>query len=247
MSLAALTPGRRSPVATASLLGALAEVPDPRDPRGLIHPLPAVLGLTVVAVLAGAKSLEAIAQFGRDHGVALAHALGFRRAKTPVKSRLSTLLRRLDPAALDAALRKWLAGRHAAGWAVVSIDGKSARGSADGEVPCAHLLAAYAPQAAAVLGQLRVGAKTNEHKAALRLLGILPPLAGAVVTADAMFTHRDFCAAVRGRGGDYLLPVGDNQPTLKADIAAALADPGGLSPLRAAAGRSGAAVGGVGR
>jgi hypothetical protein len=234
-------------MAAVPLLDALAEVPDPRDRRGSVHPLPAVLGLTVVAVLAGMTSLEAIAQFGRDHGAALAFALGFRRAKTPAKSRLSTLLRRLDPAALDAALRAWLAGRHAAGWAVVSIDGKSARGSGDGEVPCAHLLAAYAPQAAAVLGQLRVDGKTNEHKAALRRLGILPPLAGAVVTADAMFTHRDFCDAVRGRGGDYLLPVDDTQPTLKADIAAALADPGGVSPLPAAAGRVRAAGGAVGR
>src|SRR5205085_2409064 len=83
------------------------------------------------------------------------------------------------------ALTQWLATRHAAGWAVVTLDGKTLRGSADGDVPGVHLLAAYAPQAAAVLGQLQVDAKTNEHKAALRLLGILPPLKGAVVTADA--------------------------------------------------------------
>jgi hypothetical protein len=128
-----------------------------------------------------------------------------------------------------------LAGRHAAGWAVVSLDGKALRGSATGEAPAVHLLAAYAPQAAAVLGQLPVGATTNEHKAALELLGILPPLNGAVVTADAMFTHRDVCAAIRGRGGDYLLPVKDNQATLQADIRAALTDgEPGVSPLPAA-------------
>src|SRR5205807_871665 len=109
-------------MSSPSLMEALAEVPDPRDPRGKRHPLPAILGLTVVAVLAGMKSLEAIAQFGRDHGPALAFALGFRRAKTPVKSRLSTLFRRLDVAALEAALGRWLAGRHADGWAVVSLD-----------------------------------------------------------------------------------------------------------------------------
>lgn len=218
-------------MAAISLLEALADVPDPRGRRGLIHPLPAILGLAVVAILSGCKSLEAIAQFGRDRGASLAHALGFRRAKTPVKSCLSTLLRRLDPVALDAALARWLAGRHEAGWEVIAIDGKSICNSRDGEVPCAHLLSAYAPQAAAVLGQLRVDAKTNEHKAALRLLDILPPLRGAVVTADAMFTHRDFCEKVIERGGDYLLPVDDNQPTLKADIAAALEDQGGLSPL----------------
>jgi DDE_Tnp_1-associated/Transposase DDE domain len=218
-------------MAAVSLMDALAAVPDPRDPRGKRHPLAAILGLTVVAVLSGMTSLEAIAQFGRDHGPGLAFALGFRRAKTPVKSRLSTLFRRLDVAALEAALTRWLAGRHAAGWAVVTLDGKTLRGSAAGDVPGVHLLAAYAPRAAAVLGRLRVDAKTNEHKAALRLLGILPPLAGAVVTADAMFTHRDVCAAIRGRGGEYLLPVKDNQAALQADLRAALEDGAGVSPL----------------
>ena len=47
----------------------------------------------------GCKSYEAIAQFGRDKGFALAHALGFTRGKTPCKSTLSVLFRALDAAA----------------------------------------------------------------------------------------------------------------------------------------------------
>ena len=86
----------------------------------------------------------------------------------------------------------------------------------------------------AVLAQLRVDAKTNEHKAALELLGVLP-LKGKVVSGDAMFTHRDVCATVIEGGGDYVLPVKENQPTLAKDIAAAFAEPeAGLSPLQAA-------------
>ena len=222
-------------MATLSLMEVLATIPDPRDPRGQRHPLAAVLGLAAVALLAGMKSLEAIAQFGRDHGPALAHALGFRRGKTPCKSTLSVLLRAVDAGALERALQRWLAARHAGGWRAVAIDGKTPRGSAAGEAPGLHLLSAYAPQAAAVLAQLPVGAGTNEHKQALRLLDILPPLDGAVVTGDAMFTHRDVCAAVRSRGGDYLLPVKDNQPELRADIEAAFAEPADFSPLPAAA------------
>lgn len=95
---------------------------------------------------------------------------------------------------------EWLADRHPAGWGHLALDGKVVRGSRDGDIPGTHLLAADAPHAAAVVAQLRVGAATDEHKAALRLLGVLPPLGGAVVTADAMFTHADVCAAVRGRG-----------------------------------------------
>ncbi len=215
------------------LVEELASVPDPRSRKGRRHPLTAILSLTVVATLAGCKSLEAIAQFGRDHGTPLAHALGFTRGQTPNKSCLSKLFRRLDVAALEEALGRWILGRVAQhGWDAIALDGKTARGSADGEVPAVHLLTAYVPAAAAVLKQVRVDAKTNEHKAALRLLGVLP-LRGKVVTADAMFTHRDFAQGVRDQGGDYLLIVKDNQPELKAAIESALHGDADFSPLPA--------------
>jgi DDE_Tnp_1-associated/Transposase DDE domain len=213
-----------------SLVEVLATIPDPRSRQGLRHPLTAILSLAVVATLAGMKSLEAIAQFGRDRGAALAHALGFRRGPTPTKSCLSKLFRRLDVAAFEAALARWILGRvQHQGWDALALDGKTARGSADGEVPGIHLLTAFVPAAAAVLGQLRVETKTNEHKAALRLLGVLP-LEGKVVTGDAMFTHRDVAQAIREHGGDYVLIVKDNQPQLQADIEAALHPDAGFSP-----------------
>jgi hypothetical protein len=213
-----------------SLVEALASVPDPRDRRGIRHPLTAVLSLTVVAILAGCKSLEAIAQFGRDHGVALTHALGFTRGDCPTKSALSKLFRRLDIAAFEAALKGWIAAPVQDGWVATAIDGKTLRGSNDGEAPAVHLLSAYVPACAAVIAQMRADAKTNEHKAALSLLGVLPSK-DKVVTFDAMFTHRDVAEAVLERGGDYLLIVKDNQPTLKAQIEAAFDDEAAFSPL----------------
>jgi len=160
-------------MAGPSLVELLAPIPDPRKPRGRVHPLTAVLSLAVVATLAGMKSLEAIAQFGRDHGAGLAHALGLRRQKTPAKSTLSEVFRAIDRDAFEAALRAWVPGRQPDGDAI-TLDGKALKGSRDGEVPGVHLLAAFAPASAAVLGQLRVQATTNEHKAALRLLGVQP-------------------------------------------------------------------------
>jgi DDE_Tnp_1-associated/Transposase DDE domain len=213
-----------------SLIEALASVPDPRDPRGVRHPLTAVLSLTVVALLAGCKSLEAIAQFGRDHGVALTHALGFTRGDSPTKSALSKLFRRLDIAAFEAALKRWILSRQQDGWQAVAVDGKTLRGSAAGDAPGVHLLAAYVPSAAAVIAQMRVDAKTNEHKAALKLLGVLP-IKGKVVTFDAMFTHRDVAEEVLRQGGDYLFIVKDNQPDLKEQIRAAFDDESAFSPL----------------
>ena len=150
----------------------------------------------------------------------LAHALGFRRGKTPSASTLSRTLRRLDAEQFEATLSRWVRTR-TSGVHIphVSLDGKTLRGSRDGEVPGQHLVAAYAPSVEAVLAQVRVDAKTNEHKAALELLGILP-VAGKVVVGDAMFCQRDLAAKVVEGGGDYLLMVKDNQKGVAIDIEA---------------------------
>jgi predicted transposase YbfD/YdcC len=209
--------------APLSLLEELARIPDPRNRRGIRHPLSAILGLTVLAMLTGCKSYTAIAQFGRDKGRALAWALGFRRGTTPAKSRLSTLLRRLDVTAFEAALSRWVAARLDAPEGLhVCLDGKTVRGSTEGDVPGHHLVAAYAPAAQAVLAQLCVDAKTNEHKAALELLGIVP-VQGCIFTGDAAFCQRDLCEQIIDGGGDYVLAVKDNQPGLAIDIAGGLA------------------------
>ena len=68
------------------------------------------------------------------------------------------------------------------------------------------LVAAYAPDVHATLAQLRVDAKTNEHKAALEMLGILL-IKGKIITGDAIVLRkcRDVCSEIIKRGGDYIL------------------------------------------
>ncbi|MCL4466212.1 MAG: hypothetical protein M1401_20625 [Chloroflexi bacterium] len=46
-------------------------------------------------------------------------------------------------------------------------------------------------------------------------------LAGRLVTADALLTQREVSVEVVAGGGDYLLPVKENQPMLLADLQAA--------------------------
>jgi hypothetical protein len=217
-----------------TLVEALGSIPDPRCRRGVRHPLTALLSLAAVAILAGCKSLEAIAPFGRDRGTAFTHALGFTRDDFPTKSCLSKVFRRLDVAAFENALASWAASRLGDGEAV-AIDGNTLRGSrahhgSDGDVPGTHLLAAYVGRVSAVVAQMRVDSKTNEHKAALELLGVLP-LEGKVVTGDALFTHRDVAEKIIQAGGDYLLTGKANQSELKAAIFAALHADEDFSPL----------------
>jgi hypothetical protein len=116
----------------------------------------------------------------------------------------------------------------------VSLDGKTLRGSTNVQLAGVHLLAAYAHEAGIVLRQLPVDVKTNEHKAALEMLDLIP-VKGKLITGDAMFCQRDLSRKIRAKQGDYLWPVKDNQPDLKAAIEDAF-DDADTSPSPATAG-----------
>jgi hypothetical protein len=228
-----------------SLLSFLAEVPDPRSRHGRQHPLPAILAAVCCAVLCGARSYAAIAQWAHDQDIALMHRLGFTR-RPPKLGGIRKVLIALNIAAFEAALTRWaeaMLGRPiVAGpslpeaWA---LDGKSARGSFDGLEKAVHLLSLVAHESGLTLAQAAVPNgghdKTNEHKAALRLLEGLVPR-GRLITGDAMSCQRDFCQQVLDAGGDYLVFVKENQPTLLHDIEAAFAPAttGAFSPSAAA-------------
>jgi DDE_Tnp_1-associated/Transposase DDE domain len=188
-------------MSSMSLWESFAEVPDPREASGRRHPLQAVLTLTSVAILSGARSLYAIAQFGRDRGKDFAAALGFTRDRTPCCATLHYLFKALDRSAFERAVRRWARGRcESAGWEAAHLDGKTLRGTAAGhEVPGVHLLAAYAHEAKAVLEQIPVDAKTNEHKAALELLDLVP-VKGKLFSGDAMFCQRDLSRKISKKG-----------------------------------------------
>src|SRR2546423_160044 len=151
-----------------SLLCFLAEVPDPRSRHGRRHPLAAMLAHACCAILCGCRGYAAIAQWGRDQPIAFMHRLGYRRTP-PCFGALRGLFVRLDAAALEAALARWVAhllGPTPGGLRAVAIDGKSARGSGSALAAAVHLLAALDQATGCVLARARVGPETNEHKAA---------------------------------------------------------------------------------
>lgn len=92
-----------------------------------------------------------------------------------------------------------------------------------------HLVAAYTHHAGAILGQLRTGGKGQELAAAQALLAQVP-FAGRLVTTDALLTQRAVAAQIVAGGGDYLLPVKENQPSLQADLAEACSPLAGDGP-----------------
>ena len=208
-----------------SLWECFTTIPDPRGRRGIRYPLPAMLGITMAAVLAGRSSLRAIARWGRKLTPEHLAELGVppQRQRAPGQTALHDLFDKLPVQQVEAALGMWvggLLGKAAPGR--IALDGKTQRASKGADYPALHLLAAFCVDAHGVLREEAVADKANEITAAKALLGRLP-LKGAVVTGDAMFCQKDLCRRITEGGGHFIFTVKGNQAGLKDDVAATFA------------------------
>jgi hypothetical protein len=209
--------------APGSLAQALAHIPDPRRSHRRVHGLVALLQMAVAAMLCGARSLYAIAQWGcerREDDPELLLALGLKPGRSPSVATLHRVFKRLDVVAFERALGEWLSQTGVAPDEPLGVDGKTLRGIHGEAIPGAHLVAVYALRAGAVLAQIRArekGAELPATKAALAQVD----LAGHVVMGDALQTQREVCEQIVAGGGEYLLPVKENQPALLDDLVAA--------------------------
>jgi len=201
------------------LFDVLCEVPDPRKRRGVRHKIQSVLTTAICAVLAGARNFTAMAEWAGEQSKETLLRLGSKRGKPPSERTYRRMLAAVDIEDIDRRAGNWVAEqqRLQAG-AGVAIDGKTVRGSGDGEKAALHLLSAIVHGSGAVVAQVAVESKTNEITRVEPLLEGLD-LQGVVVTADALLTQREIARhLVEDKKADYVFTVKDNQPTLRKDI-----------------------------
>jgi len=175
-------------------------------------------------MLCGYRSSSAIAEWGRNYGAGMAHALGFTH-NTPGAATLHTVFRHVDRDEVEAKLGAWAEGivistpaAPAADKAAVALDGKTLRGSRKQGAPGGHLLSALSHHLGLTLAQQAVDAKTNEITQVETVLRQLV-LKDRVLTMDTLLTQRHVAQTIVDAGGDYVMIVKDNQPQLRADIA----------------------------
>jgi predicted transposase YbfD/YdcC len=213
----------------------LGQIPDVRRARGKRHPLRAVLLLACVAMLGGARSESAIAEWGANYGPEWRRRLGRTHARGPSQATIHRLFRRIDVRLLETCLGQWAqqvlaclpapaATDGARPLEGIALDGKTLRGSRKRGAVDTHLLSAVSQRLGVVLGQVAVADKTNEIPTAPEVLAQLV-LTGRVVTVDALLTQTALADTILAQGGDYLMVVKDNQPTLATDLATLFADP----------------------
>lgn len=195
---------------------------DPRVERTRRHILQDILVVALCAMIANANTWVDIERFGKAKLDLLRRFLELPHG-IPSHDTFSRVFALLDPAALLVCLHHWLNElRKKLGGKHVAIDGKTLRGSHDGEVrpDALHLVSAWATEARLFLGQLAVDQKSNEITAIPQLLALLD-LEGDTVTIDAMGCQKEIAKTIIAKEANYVLPVKDNQPTLNAALGAA--------------------------
>lgn len=195
---------------------AFGRVADPRA-NNARHDLLEVLFIALAATLCGAESCSDMADFGRSKEGLLRLFLRLEHG-IPSHDTFSRVFRLLRPQTFELAFRRFMAtfakanGLKLTG--VVAVDGKAVRGAYErGEKATPlHMVNVFAVDARMALAQQKAAGR-NETAGALEVLDLLS-LEGCIVTADALHCTRAFAAAVRERGGDYVLAIKANRGRL---------------------------------
>jgi predicted transposase YbfD/YdcC len=203
------------------IVASFSTLEDPRSHINRRHPLPSILVIAVLAVLAGAAGPTAIARWAKLKEDLLTTLLDLPRG-VPGKDVFRRVLMVLKSDAFEACFNAWIARLRDEAIAetgvdrpIIAIDGKTARRSHDAkeELGPLHVVTAWAGDYGLALGQEVCAEKSNEITAIPELLKKIDVRDG-IVTIDAMGTQKAIAAEIIGGGADYVLALKGNHETL---------------------------------
>lgn len=194
---------------------------DPRVKRQPEHLLLDIVAIAILAVLSGANDMVAVETYGNAKQAWLETFLALPNG-IPSHDTFSRVMGLLNPQQLHECFMSWVNQlSEQLEINVISIDGKTARGSYDREssLKALHTVSAWTSEHHLVLAQCRVESKSNEITAIPELLTLLD-INGAIITLDAMGTQRSIAKQIVEQGGDYILALKGNQGTLHQQVKA---------------------------
>src|SRR5262247_609584 len=209
---------------TCALVERLETIPDPRrQGENLKHRLVDIIILGFCGVLAGCDDFVEMAEWAKVNEAFFRSFLELPHG-IPAHDTFTRVFAMLKPATLQEVLLPWLLERRGLPGEWIHLDGKTLRHTrcSAQQLKALHVVSAWAGQTGITLGQVAVEAKSNEITAMPQLLELLD-LRDKIVTTDAMGCQKEIAQTIVAGGGDYILAVKDNQPTLHAEIQAAFA------------------------
>ena len=193
---------------------------DHRKDRKKLHSLHDIVSLVVIGIICGADSWDAIEEFGKAKREFLGTFLTLQNG-IPSHDTINRVFSSINPKKFELAFISWVKSlkNKEISSEVISIDGKTVRGSKDSfhGTKAIHLVNAWACSNELVLGQLKVDSKSNEITAIPILLDLLD-IEGCIITLDAMGTQREIASKIIKNKADYILALKGNQGNLEEEV-----------------------------
>lgn len=202
----------------------LSQLPDYREQRKVLYPLPEILLLILTGTLGGADDFASISLWGKTKMPFLRQFYAYERG-IPSHDTLNDVMNGLDTESFKTLFSSWVEGLTSDFPEVVAIDGKTSRRAhgSGADAKALHVVSAFACSQRLVLGQEECAEKSNEITAIPLLLDRLA-LKGALVTIDAMGCQTKIAEKIIEREANYLLALKDNQRSMAREVEIYFAD-----------------------
>lgn len=198
-----------------SLAQVFSHVTDFRDPRGKRHPLPGMLSLVFLGLLARIREMAVLQRWAEAHWEQLREPLGFDRDAPPHATTLSRSLAACQLSEFSEAFLLWIQQVLPDEPFDVAVDAKTSCQGLDADGQPVQLVTVLIHDLKLVIGQWSArGEKTNEAGVLQRHIAELrekfPHL--KLITGDAIYATRPLVQALLDENCDYLVAVKGNQP-----------------------------------
>jgi predicted transposase YbfD/YdcC len=194
---------------------------DMRQKKKVRHKLLDIVIITIIAVMGACTDWEEVSEFGRAREGVLRKYLELRNG-IPSHDTFRRVLGLIKPEALEECYRQWvgevlekeeLEQRED----IISIDGKTIRGSGKPGLKPIHMISAWSASAGITLAQLKTSEKSNEITAIRELLKVLD-IEGCTVTTDAAGCQIKNAEQIMEQKGEYVIACKENQKGLYEEI-----------------------------
>lgn len=193
------------------------ELKDHRMNRTKLHSIENIMFISLAAIISGAETWNEIEQFGNEKFDWLTKYLDMPNG-VPSHDTFNRFFSTMDPDKFEEVFRKWVSTiqRETKG-DVVSIDGKSIRGSKRTNLHPVHIVSAWSKNSGLTLAQTHTDKKIGELNVIPELLDSLF-IEGSIVTLDALGAQVNIASKIVEKGADYILQIKNNRKQMVRDI-----------------------------
>jgi predicted transposase YbfD/YdcC len=191
------------------------DLPDPRHHRTRRHRFVDILFIALCSVLTGGRSFMDMEELACDWEPWFKQLIPM-TGGPPSHDTFNRVFQMMDPLLFESCFRAWteqIRTELPETMEIIAVDGKCCRGSGSVAKKPIEVVNAWASENSLVLGVLATEGKGREIEAVQNLLkGLI--LKQSVVTGDALNCQRETAAVIVEGGGDYVLALKGNQPTM---------------------------------